>query len=1211
MGSKGSQTTNTSQQQSYIPTGAGYLTGALNSAQALGQQGTPTIPTAPVAGFNSQQQQAFGLANNVGIQNPYLSAAQNLFSPSGIQSYYNPAVNSVTGQLQNVFGQQQQQNNASLVNAAGGVGADRIAVGQGNLANQQGLAAGQVYSNLWNTAAQQAQSAAYGTAGLGAQAQASNTQDIQNLLGAGGLQQQLSQAQLNAPYQQQLAQMALPYQLQQFYTQNIGALAPSLGGTTVGTGTSQTSYDPSLLSQIFGGGALGLGLLKGIGKGSGGSVGYAGGGGVNPFAFDGGGAAPIDVSQGLFSGSKLFRLPEQSLPTAQAHVPQLSNLTSAPNMSQQGQQGLQGLMGLQALGKQLGGLGGYNNSTSNLFGMSNASQDWLQDQGLLARGGAANPFAHLPHFDGGGGDGGDGGGDGGDGGGGDGGGGIGSDAGAMGEGAASGIASGIGGIGSDTAAAAATGGLNSEDTDDSASLNAAVTGAQEAGLAGFGSALGNFGTAMGTGVNDADSVGAFGPGNLNAMTGITGAFDEGIAGFGPGSVSGPNGVGLGFGTAAAGLGLGNMSGFGTPGLDDDTGGFSSVAMNSPFGMTPNQAVAQSFGDPGTPPGVNAQLGQVAANTGPTGETSPGLAAALSAALGIPGAISSGLTGTVGALSGIPGALSTAATGINDAVGTGLSAIGNLPGSPSSAVAVGDPGTSSPSGAPSPAAVAAALSALGIDGSGYGYLPSGYNPFAQHAARGGAMKNPFVRHYDDGGDVDFNARFNDAMGIAPQPDNSIRLDPQATQAWRQGVDADMSNGMTAQSPFASPPTTDTAPPPAPAPDDASAPAVLHRISNGLPGGAQPAPPPPPPTGGANPFSSSGFFGKQGYLNNLFRDPAAMALIMGGLGAWTPGGISGGLAQGLKLGQGQETIDQAAKKLEEEANAHSAALAKPVPIGQDRYGRTIYGQVDDDGNIKPVDLPSLTGNKAQESDATGDEYLKSLPAAEQRKVIATATGRLPLPNMRSPNGQQLYDEVLSYDPDFQATRYAIRQDFEKGKTAASNNGIRAAIFHANHLSDVFQTLDNKSWPAGNALMNVLRTASGDPRVQDTNQTIGLLAEELTRAYRGSGGAEADINRFMSNLQASQSPAQANRLVYSMVKNLAGKAQSNEAQWQDAFGQDKEFGVLRQNERDVISKLQGRDSPTLPAAAASQLQEGRVTTFGNGQRWRLRNGQPEQVQ
>jgi hypothetical protein len=59
----------------------------------------------------------------------------------------------------------------------------------------------------------------------------------------GGLQQQLSRAQLNAPYQQQLAQAAFPYQQAQFNAGITGARAPGLGGTSYGQG-STTSPAP-------------------------------------------------------------------------------------------------------------------------------------------------------------------------------------------------------------------------------------------------------------------------------------------------------------------------------------------------------------------------------------------------------------------------------------------------------------------------------------------------------------------------------------------------------------------------------------------------------------------------------------------------------------------------------------------------------------------------------------------------------------------------------------------------------------------------------------------------------------------------------------------------------------------------------------------------------------------------------------------------------
>src|SRR5882762_5587747 len=206
---KGSNTTTTNQNQTYTPAGGAQIQGALSQAQNAAQLPF-NIPQAPVAGFSQDQQTAFQNVNNAqGMAQPYINQAQQLFSPQGAQSFFNPAVDAVTAQMQNVFGQQQQQNNASLAQSAGGVGADR-----------------------------QAQGAGYGTAALGSQAQNAALQGAQAQLGTGGLQQQLSQAQLNSPYQLALAQAAFPYQQSGFLSGAVGSLAPGLGGTTSGTGST-------------------------------------------------------------------------------------------------------------------------------------------------------------------------------------------------------------------------------------------------------------------------------------------------------------------------------------------------------------------------------------------------------------------------------------------------------------------------------------------------------------------------------------------------------------------------------------------------------------------------------------------------------------------------------------------------------------------------------------------------------------------------------------------------------------------------------------------------------------------------------------------------------------------------------------------------------------------------------------------------------------
>lgn len=62
-----------------------------------------------------------------------------------------------------------------------------------------------------------------------------------------------------------------------------------------------------------------------------------------------------------------------------------------------------------------------------------------------------------------------------------------------------------------------------------------------------------------------------------------------------------------------------------------------------------------------------------------------------------------------------------------------------------------------------------------------------------------------------------------------------------------------------------------------------------------------------------------------------------------------------------------------------------------------------------------------------------------------------------------------------------------------------------------------------------------------------------------------------------------------------------------WDEANKVSKQFS----NVRSGAALGDAADGSDLPAAAKAQLQEGKKTTFGNGQTWMLKNGQPVQVQ
>jgi len=280
------------QTQTYTP--SPMIGGMGTQAGTMAQQAATapySMPVSPVAGFTPMQEQGFQeLQQQVGMAQPYFGTGAGYLAASAapvsgwdVAQYYNPMAGNVGAQMENIFGRQMQQATGQATQQAGGVGADRIGVAQGMLANQQGLAAGQTFANLYYPALQAAQQqkqmqagAGYGIAQMGPAAQSAQLQSIQAQMGGGSQQQQLNQAIQNALYNWQVGQVAYPFQTANYLAGITGGLAGPMGGTTsgqgsgYGTGTTSYSAPSSGLGQGLGAGLSLLGMFGG--KGAGGRV---------------------------------------------------------------------------------------------------------------------------------------------------------------------------------------------------------------------------------------------------------------------------------------------------------------------------------------------------------------------------------------------------------------------------------------------------------------------------------------------------------------------------------------------------------------------------------------------------------------------------------------------------------------------------------------------------------------------------------------------------------------------------------------------------------------------------------------------------------------------------------------------------------------------------------------------------------------------------
>lgn len=255
----------------------------------LGQQ--MQIPGQQIAGFNPTQTGAMNLASQgIGAYQPYLDAAQAAqtaalgtagagtqalssmqFDPSQVQQYMDPYQQNVTQDAlkemdrQGAMAQNQLAGQAVGAGAFGGsrfgiqqaeqarnlqdIKSRRIfedmsrnyqqAVGAMQAANTQRTQQAQGFANLGNVASGIGQR----TGALGQAQQGAQAADVQQLMGIGGMQQQLQQQGFNTGYQNQLNSMMEPYRRLSFGQQMLQGLAP-MGGTTQQTVAPMPTTNP-------------------------------------------------------------------------------------------------------------------------------------------------------------------------------------------------------------------------------------------------------------------------------------------------------------------------------------------------------------------------------------------------------------------------------------------------------------------------------------------------------------------------------------------------------------------------------------------------------------------------------------------------------------------------------------------------------------------------------------------------------------------------------------------------------------------------------------------------------------------------------------------------------------------------------------------------------------------------------------------------------
>lgn len=270
------------------------------------------------------------------------------------------------------------------------------------------------------------------------------------------------------------------------------------------------------------------------------------------------------------------------------------------------------------------------------------------------------------------------------------------------------------------------------------------------------------------------------------------------------------------------------------------------------------------------------------------------------------------------------------------------------------------------------------------------------------------------------------------------------------------------------------------------------------------------------------------------------------------------------------------------LDQQIKANQANPTKFETVGHDAFGNASYGFVNPQKQtITPGQQTAMGDASQQTTGVNGDAFLKTLPQPIADQVKALAEGRMQFPTgfaMSKPYWQKMVSAVSKYDPSFDAINYnsrtKTRNDFTSGKSAQNVTSFNTAIQHIDELDKSVDPLGNTSVPLFNSVRNAVR-GQGSQEYQTAQKVFetskNAVVDELTRAFRGSGGNVHDIESWERTIHGADSPAALHSAVKQGLVLLKGRIEAVGDQYNRGMSTTKDpVELLSPKAQDAVKRI-----------------------------------------
>lgn len=195
--------------------------------------------------------------------------------------------------------------------------------------------------------------------------------------------------------------------------------------------------------------------------------------------------------------------------------------------------------------------------------------------------------------------------------------------------------------------------------------------------------------------------------------------------------------------------------------------------------------------------------------------------------------------------------------------------------------------------------------------------------------------------------------------------------------------------------------------------------------------------------------------------------------------------------------------------------------------------------------------------------GDVDVPKRPSKEWNNVLAAASLKDP-----------------SFKPIDYATRRATKLSATSGKLAESFNALNTVAGHIGELDTAVENLNNTRFPWLNKKLNEAGTALGTDtgdNVAKFNATVGPVAQELTRVYRGAGGSRQDVEDFERSMNANASYSQQKEALKTFAKLVQSKLEASTNQYNQGMKTSKQgLDLLTPEAKATFEKILGTEKP-----------------------------------